>query len=94
MPQSTQKNSAVRHAPPLAGSASKQKHWGGRGAGTPAPQLRLAPAKFGAGKFCRFTQRKNKNQEILEAEAICRLLTNSDFRRSILILFNKILKYL
>jgi hypothetical protein len=34
--------------------------WGGRGAGTPAPQLRLAPAKFGAGKFCRFKEQKKK----------------------------------
>jgi len=42
-----------------AGLQSK-KLWGGRGAGTPAPQLRLASAKFGAGKFCRFAQRKNK----------------------------------
>ena len=29
MPPSTQKNSAVRHAPPLVGSASKQKHGAG-----------------------------------------------------------------
>jgi len=35
----------------------------------PAPQLPLSPAKFGAGKFCRFTQRKNKNQKILVAES-------------------------
>jgi hypothetical protein len=25
--------------------------WGGRGAGTPAPQLRLRPQNFGAGKI-------------------------------------------
>jgi len=37
-----------------------QNRWGGRGAGTPAPQLRLAPAKFGAGKFCRFKEQKRK----------------------------------
>jgi len=41
----------------------KAKAWGGRGAGTPAPQLRLSPAKFGAGKFCRFAQRKNKKSK-------------------------------
>jgi len=26
----------------------------------PAPQLRLASAKFGAGKFCRFKEQKRK----------------------------------
>ncbi len=40
MPQSTQKNSAVRHAPPLAGSASKPTAWAGRGP-HPAPRLAL-----------------------------------------------------
>jgi len=37
--------------------------WSGRGAGTPAPQLRLAPAKFGAGKFYRLAQKKNKKSK-------------------------------
>jgi len=41
----------TRHTAPLPINTLKQNHWGGRGAGTPAPQLRLAPAKFGAGKI-------------------------------------------
>ena len=52
----------------------KANAWGGRGAactlkrsegvGTPAPQLRLAPAKFGAGKFCRFKEQIVQGAEI------------------------------
>ena len=30
-------------AAPLPTNTLKQNYWGGRGAGTPAPQLRLAP---------------------------------------------------
>jgi hypothetical protein len=29
-------------------------------------QLPLSPAKFGAGKFCRFAQRKNKKSKIFK----------------------------
>jgi hypothetical protein len=47
-----------------------QNHLGGRGAGTPAPQLRLVPAKFGAGKFCRLTQRKNKKSKDISGKRI------------------------
>jgi hypothetical protein len=46
-----------------------QNLWGGRGAGTPAPQLTLSPAKFGAGKFCRFTQRKNKKSKNVKSNS-------------------------
>ncbi|MBL7131618.1 MAG: hypothetical protein ISS45_09510 [Candidatus Omnitrophica bacterium] len=60
MPQSTQKNSAVRHAPPLAGSASKQKHWGGRGAGTPAPQLPLVAGKIWCGQILPLCLKKEQ----------------------------------
>jgi len=56
----------VRHTAPLPRNTLKPKHWGGRGEGTPAPQLRLAPAKFGAGKFCRFAQGKNKKSKTIK----------------------------
>jgi len=46
--------------PRLLRSGLQSKSMGGRGAGTPAPQLRLAPSKFGAGKFCRFKEQKRK----------------------------------
>jgi len=41
----------TRHTTPLPINTLKQNHWGGRGAGTPAPQLRLAQEKFGVGKI-------------------------------------------
>src|SRR3989338_8560357 len=79
MPQSTNKLSGAS-CPASCVQGFKAKAWGGRGAGTPAPQLRLAPAKFGAGKFCRFAQRKTKNQEMLKEQNILlyeKLLTQS-----------------
>jgi len=47
-------------AAPLSINTLKQNLWGGRGAGTPAPTTTVAPAKFGAGKFCRFKEQKRK----------------------------------
>jgi hypothetical protein len=40
-----------------------KKHGAGVVRARPPPQLLLAPAKFGAGKFCRLDQRKNKKSK-------------------------------
>jgi hypothetical protein len=58
-PLYNKKRARVAGCPASCGQCVKTR-WGGRGAGTPAPQLRLAPAKFGAGKFCRFKEQKRK----------------------------------
>jgi len=48
-------------AAPLPVNTLKQKHWGGRGAGTPAPQLPLSPAKFGAANYAALFKERTKN---------------------------------
>jgi len=61
-------------AAPLPINTLKQNLWGGRGAGTPAPQLRLRRKNIGAftlrRKRLNFAASKNKNQEFQKRTSV------------------------